>query len=66
MIDNGKLKEDKRCLAKTKLIDDAKVVDNTEMINSTKVVDIIKEKENSIRNVTRWMTRRLKNKVKQA
>ena len=49
MIDNGRLKEDKRCLAKTKLIDDAKVVDNAEMINSTKVVDIIKEKENSIR-----------------
>ena len=49
MIDNGRLKEDKRCSAKTKLIDDAKVVDNTEMINSTKVVDIIKEKENSIR-----------------
>ena len=45
----GRLKEDKRCLAKTKLIDDAEVVDNTEMINSTKVVDIIKEKENSIR-----------------
>ena len=53
-------------MAKTKLIDGAKVVDNTEMINSTKVVDIIKEKEKSIRNVTRWMTRRLKNKVKQA
>ena len=43
------MKEDKRYLAKTKLIDDAKVVDNTEVINSTKVVDIIKEKENSIR-----------------
>ena len=41
--------KDKRCLAKTKLIDDTKVVDNTEVINSTKVVDIIKEKENSIR-----------------
>ena len=49
MIDNGRLKEDKRCLAKTKLIDGAKVVDNTEVINSTKVVDIIKVKENSIR-----------------
>ena len=73
MIDNGRLKEDKRCSAKTKLIDDAKVVDNTEVINRTKVVDI-KKKENSIRkrydprevDVTRWMTRRLKNKVKQA
>ena len=41
--------KDKRCLAKTKLIDDTKVVDNTEVINSTKVADIIKEKENSIR-----------------
>ena len=49
MIDNGRLKEDKRCLAKTKLIDGAKVVDNTEVINSTKVVDIIKEKGNSNR-----------------
>ena len=48
MIDNGRLKEDKRCSAKTKLIDDAKVVDNTEVINRTKVVDI-KKKENSIR-----------------
>ena len=43
MIDNGRLKEDKRCFAKTKLSDDA------EMIDSTKVVDIMKEKENSIR-----------------
>ena len=43
MIDNGRLKEDKRCFAKIKLIDDA------EMIDSTKVVDIMKEKENSIR-----------------
>ena len=43
MIDNGRLKGDKRCFAKIKLIDDA------EMIDSTKVVDIMKEKENSIR-----------------
>ena len=60
MIDNGRLKEDKRCLAKTKLIDDSKVVDNAEMINSTKVVDIIKEKENRVQVTTlgRWTSPR--------